>query len=223
MCTVATLWQPGGSPRILAVRDEFVSRDFDDPSRWWADQPSVVGGRDRLAGGSWCVTDVATGVTALLLNRTERHTGSPSRGVLPLTAVAAGDGWTEVVDHREMASFTLVLAGPSGVVAWTWDATALTRVDLAPGLHVFTAAGIDAPTDKTARWAPRLADEPWQEVVAGSPPVDDRTALVVRHEFETDTYATVFVQLIDAAPGRLDLTYSRTPWLRHTWHNARFG
>lgn len=223
MCTVVTSWEPGSAPRILAIRDEFVSRAFDDPGHWWPAQPSVVGGRDRLAGGSWCVTDVPSGVTALLLNRTERHTGTPSRGVLPLAAVSAGDDWVSVVDHREMASFTLVLAGPSGVVAWTWDAVSLTRSALEPGLHVFTAAGIDAPTDKTAKLVPRFGTQDWLSVVASAPPADDRTALVVRHEFETDAYATVFGQLISAAPGALDLSYSRTPWVRSSWQSARFG
>ena len=73
MCTVVTRWAADEPLRILAVRDELVSRDFDDPDAWWPEQPGVIGGRDRQAGGSWCVTDVATGVTALVLNRIERR------------------------------------------------------------------------------------------------------------------------------------------------------
>src|SRR3954464_8398409 len=138
MCTVVTRWAAGEPVRILAIRDEFVSRDFDPPGEWWPEQPSVIGGRDRQAGGSWCVSDVRTAVTALVLNRIERHIGTPSRGVLPLAAVAAGTQWPAERDHRQMASFTLVLAGPEGVTAWSWDATELTRHDLEPGTHVFT-------------------------------------------------------------------------------------
>ncbi len=120
MCTVVTQWRPDYAVQILAVRDEVMSREFDEPGAWWPESPGVVGGRDRVAGGSWCVSDVAAGTTALVLNRTERRTGTPSRGVLPLAALEHGDVWPAHVEHGDMASFTLVLAGPAGVVAWTW-------------------------------------------------------------------------------------------------------
>jgi uncharacterized protein with NRDE domain len=217
VCTVVTRWEDGAPLRILAIRDEFVSRDFDPPGAWWPDQPSVVGGRDRLAGGSWCVSDIDTGVTALVLNRTERHTGTPSRGVLPLAAVAEGTRWPEHVDHKQMASFTLVLAGPDGVTAWTWDAKDLTQQTLDAGTHVFTSRGLDIGEEKAARLTPEFATRPWKEVVTERPPTDDRTALIVRHPFETDTYATVFGQLITATPGRLRVEHSRTPWDAPTW------
>jgi uncharacterized protein with NRDE domain len=222
MCTVVTRWRCGAPVRILAIRDEFVSRDFDPPGKWWPDQPTVVGGRDRLAGGSWCVSDYATGVTALVLNRTERHTGTPSRGVLPLAAVAAGTGWPERVAHGQMASFTLVLAGPSGVTAWTWDATELRRHDLEPGMHVFTSRALDRGDEKADRLRPQFAGRPWRDVVTEHPPANDPTALIVRHPFETDTYATVFGQLITATAGDLRISHSRTPWDAATWLDGRW-
>jgi uncharacterized protein with NRDE domain len=217
MCTVVTRWAAGEPVRILAIRDEFVSRDFDAPGAWWPEQPSVIGGRDRQAGGSWCVSDIRTGVTALVLNRVERHVGTPSRGVLPLAAVAAGPSWPDGLDHRAMASFTLVLAGPDGVMAWTWDAETLARHDLEAGTHFFTSRGVDAADEKAGRLAAEFATRPWLDVVTDRPPTDDRTALIVRHPFETDTYATVFGQLITAAPGDLGVSHSRTPWLADTW------
>jgi hypothetical protein len=217
MCTVVTRWAAGEPVRILTIRDEFISRDFDEPGAWWAGRPSVIGGRDRRAGGSWCVSDVSTGVTALVLNRVERHVGTPSRGVLPLAAVGAGPDWPDEIDYREMASFTLVLAGPDGVTAWSWDAAALLRQDLEPGTHVFTSRGVDAGDEKAGRLAKEFAERNWLDVVTEHPPADDRTALVVRHEFETDTYATVFGQLITSTPGALSIAYSRTPWAAGTW------
>lgn len=209
--------------QILAIRDEFVSRDFDEPEAWWPQQPDVVGGRDRLAGGTWCASDVAAGTTALVLNRTERHTGTPSRGVLPLAALEHGAQWPQHLDVTDMASFSLVLAGTSDVTAWIWDAVTLQQVALEPGLHVFTSRGVDAGDEKTARWTPVLAETDWLDVLTSAPPADDRTALVVRHEFETDTYATVFGQLITASPGRLTLRYSRTPWERGSWRERQFS
>ncbi|MDT4922144.1 MAG: hypothetical protein QOI15_3046 [Pseudonocardiales bacterium] len=222
MCTVVTSWTDGLPVRILAIRDEFVSRGFDPPGAWWPEQPSVIGGRDRQAGGSWCVSDVPTGVTALVLNRTERHVGTPSRGVLPLLAAAAGRDWPARLDVQAMASFILVLAAPDGVTAWTWDAAQLTRQDLEPGTHVFTSRGVDAGDEKAGRLAAQFASRPWLDVVTERPPTDDRTALIVSHPFETDTYATVFGQLITAAPGELRVSHSRTPWVSGSWRDERW-
>lgn len=222
MCTVVTRWAPGEPVRILAIRDEFVSRDFDPPGEWWPSAPGVVGGRDQRAGGSWCVTDVAAGVTALVLNRRERQTGTPSRGVLPIAAVAAGAEWPERVAYAGMASFNLVLAGPDGVAAWTWDTERLRRIDLAAGLHVFTSSGVDSDDEKTVAFAPRFAEEDWLDVVGSCEPSDEIGALVVRHQVNDDVYATVFGQLLTVAPGVLTVQQSRTPWQRATWTDHRW-
>lgn len=177
----------------------------------------MIGGRDRLAGGSWCVSDWRTGVTALVLNRRERRTGTPTRGLLPVTAVRAGESWPDLVDHREMASFNLVLAGPDGVTAWTWDATALRRARLTPGQHMITSDGVDADNPKTIRFAPLLETKPWYDVVTSTTPSDDPSALVVRHEVGGDVYATVFGQLITAEEGALRIASSATPWIDGSW------
>jgi uncharacterized protein with NRDE domain len=217
VCTAATRWTPGEPLQILAVRDEFTSREFDDPAAWWPEHHAVVGGRDRQAGGSWCVSDITAGTTAFVLNGTERRVGTPSRGILPLAAVSAGDDWPQQLDHDQMASFILVLATPSGVTAWTWDARDLRRDDLAPGTHIYTSQGIDGTDTKSERLAKQFADEPWLDVVTASPPVDDRTALIVRHELEVGVYATVLAQLIDSSPEHLRVRYSRTPWNPTSW------
>jgi uncharacterized protein with NRDE domain len=218
-------WQPDQPLRILALRDEFAARDFDGPGAWWPEQPGAIGGRDRLAGGTWCASDVATGATALLVNRVERMDGTPSRGLLPLAAVRAyadGTDWTAAVDHTAMASFNLVLAAPSGVVVWVWDATDLERRELGPGQHMITSAGIDAGNPKTENFAPRFAAEPWQEVVTSCEPSDEPGALVVRYVHEGKVYATVFGQLITSVPGSLHVAHSRTPWVPGSWTEQRW-
>jgi len=217
VCTVVLRWTTGEPLRILAIRDEFVSRPFDPPGAWWPEQPGVIGGRDRLAGGSWCVSDPRTGVTALVLNRRERRTGTPTRGLLPLAAVRAGESWPDVVDHRQMASFNLVLAAPDGVAVWTWDAAELRRASLTPGQHLITSDGVDADNPETIRFAPLFETQPWYDVVTSTAPSDDPSALVVRHEVDGDVYATVFGQLITAGKGTLRIASSATPWVDGSW------
>jgi uncharacterized protein with NRDE domain len=223
VCTVVLRWEPGTAARLLAIRDEFVSRDFDPPGQWWPSAPGVVGGRDQRAGGSWCVTRVDSGTTALVLNRRERQTGTPSRGVLPLAAVADGADWPERVPYRGMASFNLVVARPDEATVWSWDTTRLDRIDLEPGLHLVTSSGVDTDDPKTRAFAPRFAAaDDWLDVLAATEPSDEIGALVVRHQTENDVYATVFGQLISAAPGALTVLHTRTPWRRDSWVESRF-
>lgn len=223
MCTVVCRWIDGEPVRILALRDEFVERHFDGPGAWWPEHPDVVGGRDRLAGGSWCVSDVRTGATALVVNRIERRTGTPSRGVLPLAAMKHGPDWPSAVDVSGMAAFNLVLAHSSGVAVWSWDAARLARTELHGGTHMITSCGIDADDPKTRRFAPRFAAEQWAEVVTSCTPSDDPSALVVRRTFGEHTYATVFGQLVEAVPGALRIEHSRTPWVAGSWSDQRWA
>lgn len=197
---------------MLAVRDEFEARAFDDPAGWWPDQPDVIGGRDRSAGGSWCVSDVRTGVTALVLNRPEKRVGTPSRGLLPLLAARHRDGWTEHLDHREMAGFTLVLVAGAHVTSWEWTGQQLTRRELDAGLHVMTPRGVDPSDPLTNRLAPQLAATDWPAVLRQESPSSAADALFVRHDTPAGVYRTVFAQLIEAGPGRLRLRYARAPW-----------
>lgn len=220
VCTVVVRREPGAALRVLAIRDELMSRPFDDPGEWWPGHPGVVGGRDRVAGGSWCVSDVARGTTALVLNRPERRTGTPSRGVLPLAALEHGPDWTHHVDHRDMASFTLLLAGPDGVHAWSWDAQRFTARELGDPTHFVTPNGVDPDDAEARRFGGRFAasrPDAWRALVVGQEPAADRSALVVRHEIGEDVYGTVLGQELHAVPGRLAVSWSRTPWRADGW------
>ena len=227
MCTVVIRWAPGHPVRILALRDELASREFDLPDSWWPDQPSVVGGRDRSAGGSWCVTDVDAGVTAVVLNRPERRTalpGAPSRGLLPLLAVRAGPAWRDEIGLAPMASFNLVLVTPQSVQWWAFDGAALVEERLGAGTWMFTPRG-----RRTHPLDPRLLAEDartaWRDVVAAAVPSPDPTdGLVVQHPIGDDSYETVFGQVLLTRPQWMRLDYlravARNPggaWSTQTW------
>ena len=222
MCTVVVRWSADQPPQILALRDELTTREFDDPGAWWPEHPGVVGGRDRVAGGTWCATDIGTGTTALVVNRPQRQVadpGAPSRGVLPLLAVASGASWTDHVALEGMATFALMLVTPSAVTTWDFDGDRLAATEHPEGTLMLTSGG---PENRKAdvhlkAFAEAGYPDGWRALVQSGPPTDDPAALVVRHEHEGQVYGTVFGELIDAMPGRLRLEYSRTPWLAEPW------
>ena len=92
-CTVVVRWAVGAPTRVLALRDELTGRHIDAPGAWWPDSPIVAGGGDRAGGGTRCATRVATGVTALVLNRPRKPDAEPGaqpRGARRTTPRARG-------------------------------------------------------------------------------------------------------------------------------------
>jgi uncharacterized protein with NRDE domain len=75
---------------LAGNRDERLDRAWDPPGPWWPESPGIVGGRDRMAGGTWMALG-ASGVVAAALNRPGSlgpAEGKRSRGELPLLAAA---------------------------------------------------------------------------------------------------------------------------------------
>jgi hypothetical protein len=213
--------------QILALRDELVGRKFDDPSRWWPAHTDLVGGRDQQAGGTWCASRISTGVTALVLNRPNKPVAdphAPSRGVLPLLAATYEERWNAHVELTGMASFALVLAAPDRLTTWDFDGSTLTTRDLAPGTHMVTSGG--AEDGKADRYLSTFTtgDFPhdWLDLLHQTEPRDDPASLVVHHERESpeherQIFATVFGEVLEGEPGRLQLQFTRTPWGANEW------
>ena len=228
MCTVVVRWSAEQSPQILALRDELTTRAFDDPGLWWPELPDVVGGRDRIAGGTWCATRISTGATALVVNRPQKQVadpGAPSRGVLPLLAVEHGADWPSQLELRGMASFALLLATPQRVTTWDFDGQDLVTTEHPEGTHMLTSGG---PENRKADLYLQAFEESgypdgWRKLVQNGPPKDDPAALVVRHEQDGQVFGTVFGELIDARPGLLRIEYSRQPWTGQPWPTLEVG
>ncbi len=210
MCTVVCRWEPGAAVHMLALRDEFVGREFDDPGHWWPAQPDVVGGRDRVAGGTWCACDVRAGVIAVVLNRPDRLQAAPgaaSRGILPLLAIEHGAQWVDRLDLEPMASFNLMLVTPQALDWWTFDGERLEHDRLPAGVHMAKPRGLAAEPLATGLTDPAG----WPAALRASSPSADPSGLLVRIERGDRIYATVFGQLITSAPGELEIAYSRSP------------
>ncbi|HEY6941027.1 NRDE family protein [Dokdonella sp.] len=152
---------PGLPLVVLANRDEFHGRDSDAAARW-AEDKRVVGGRDRVAGGSWlalrndgrfaAVTNLRTGIPA---------TAPKSRGALvrnfllgEVTPVVYLDLLrTQTADY---GPFNLVVGNRDGVYA-LGSAEGLLR-PLRRGVHVISNGTLGVHWPKTERLQRRFGE-----------------------------------------------------------------
>jgi len=213
VCTVLLRFAPGTAwPLLLgAVRDEFADRAWDPPARHWGG--TLIGGRDRVAGGTWLAVDPAAPAMAALLNGpllpVPLDGFRPSRGDLPLSALTRWpDADPPLPDGAELArynGFHLLRAATDRVDVWSWDGADLTHRSLAPGDHVIVNAGVDvdAPLvdrlrsrlagldtpDPRADLAPAAAWDGWVDLLGGDgvDPGDPR-ALLVWREYQGRVY-----------------------------------
>jgi uncharacterized protein with NRDE domain len=221
--------------QLLTLRDEKRSRKFDRPGRWWPEAPHLIGGRDRRAGGTWCVSSIPTGTTAVVLNRPDRPDADPgaaSRGAVPLAAAEHGTHWPHHLALDGMASFNLILAGPDLLQWWWFDGARLETATLPAGTYLFKPTGLvteavdvrlrmgraqldDSDTPTELAWAD------WLEVLDTAEPTPDAGGFLVRRPLDDgDTYETVFAQFIAARPGELRVDYRLDPASAGGWTTA---
>jgi len=239
MCTVLLRFAPGTRWPVLvgAVRDEFMARPWDWPDAHWGG--TVVGGRDRQAGGTWLAVDPPTRRLAALLNGAlplPRDETRPSRGGLPLIAVEPS---TEIPDLRGYDSLHLLRATLDAVELWSWDGTAVTHRALEPGDHVIVNDGLDAASDPLVAWmGPLMANaatpDPrpglstveawgdWLPLMAGGglDPADPR-ALVIRHEFGGRVYGSTSAALVALGEDGVRYDFTATPGAPDGWREVR--
>lgn len=237
MCTVLLRFAPATPWPVLvaAIRDEFVERPWDPPAAHWPEHPGLVGGRDRVAGGTWLAVDPDRAALAALLNGNvllplPSDGVRPSRGTLPLTVL--GGRPLPVPDRYD--SFHLLRADPRRVEVWSWTGHALKHHLLPPGDHVIVNDGVDAESDPLVPWVrPALAaartPDPrpglstadawgdWVALAAGGDlePADPR-ALIVRREFGDRVYGSTSATLV--ALGTEGVRYDFAPDPGHHAH-----
>jgi hypothetical protein len=222
---------------LLAVRDEYLGRPWDAPGPHWPDRGRLVGGRDRVSGGTWLAVDPQVPAVAAVLNGERLPVpvvgARPSRGGLPL-AVLGGtfDPAGIVPDAAGLPGydgFHLLHATSTGARLWSWDGVRLRERELAAGDHVVVNLGPDAVEDPLVpHLAPRLraaaSPDPrpdlgirdawgaWLDLLEDGqlPPTDPR-ALLIRHRVGDRLYGSGSVSLVALAPDGLRYDFCADP------------
>ena len=144
---------------VAANRDEVFGRDA-EPAGFWPDAPQVLGGRDRLAGGTWLA--VTTGGRFAAVTNVRDLTApvpdkAPSRGFLT-TGFVLGDEtpqrYAAAVSEGggAYAGFNLVVGTPGELWHCENNRTRPTRpTRLAAGVHAISNASLDTPWPKARR------------------------------------------------------------------------
>jgi len=242
MCTLVITFDPeAGWPVLLAsTRDEFRARAWEPPAeRWPEENPGVIAGRDLESGGTWLAADPGARRVAVILNRIEptdlTDETARSRGPLTLTAASSGAGAVAAEDLSTVRPFNLVVAEPARVVWLRYDGAALSSHEVAPGLHILTAADLDDMSNPRQRyWLPEFDSAPppspgpddrapagwggWPQLLADvDRPYDDPRALNVRHGGADGIFGTVSASLIALAEERLKFEFCPGPPDQAEW------
>lgn len=178
MCTVVVGFDPQAhTPLVVAaLRDEIRSRPWDRPAHHWPDRPGLVGGRDRLADGTWLAVDAARSRMAALLNGWPWDGSMPwegpypaSRGDLPLQALSRqGRDPLQGQDLTCYAPFHLIDADPYRATLHSWDGRCLDTRSLPVGVSTVVNTGLDPADPRSVRHTPEFAaTRPDPEDLAG--------------------------------------------------------
>ncbi|MEM6647527.1 MAG: NRDE family protein [Bacteroidota bacterium] len=171
MCLILWRSQPDAEyPLVLmANRDEFYQRPT-QPAAWWADAPSVYGGRDLVAGGTWLAM-AANRRWAALTNIREParfDPAAPSRGTLISDYVTGEAAPAAYIAQLRAANvpyngYNLLLG--EGPRVWHYNNRDDAFTAVGEGLHGLSNATLDTPWPKVVKGKAKLA-----ALTAAAPP-----------------------------------------------------
>jgi hypothetical protein len=143
MCTALLSVDDNGNVLLVGVRDEMLARAWEPPARHWPELPSLIGGRDLQAGGTWLAVSPGDRRAACVLNGRGQQAPAAtrrSRGGLPLQAALG-----KPLDRSALAEldpFHLLVAEPGRATIASWDGRDLLDRELSPGLHLAVNSGL---------------------------------------------------------------------------------
>jgi uncharacterized protein with NRDE domain len=153
-----------GEILIAANRDEDPVRPSDPPGVL-LEAPRLLGGRDRVAGGTWLAVRPDLPAVTMLLNRPPVAGAPPatrSRGLLVLDVASAADPLATARAAPASGHYgpcTLVFASPDASWWLAWGgarAGGSARMgEIAPGWHAITHAEMDDANEPRTAWLER--------------------------------------------------------------------
>jgi len=166
------------APLIVAAnRDEYFARPA-APAAPWADDPTVLAGRDLSAGGTWLGVSTTGRFAALtnFRNPADHRRDAPSRGELVkafLTGRMPARSYVHDLarDAKRYNGFCLLVGDGDHLFFYSNRAEA--PLEVQPGVHGLTNQLLDTPWPKVVKGRAGL------ERLAGSPfSIDDHLALL---------------------------------------------
>lgn len=198
MCLIVFAWQQHVDyPLILAAnRDEVHARPA-EPMAWWPDKPSILGGRDLQAGGTWLAI-AKNGRFATVTNYRENTTSSNTRtrGEIVTRFLENDDNaetFTESLDDGSYSGFSVLAKDRDQLVYKSNRGDAATRLDA--GTFGLSNAALDTPWPKlvrtrdalnTAVREERLNLDTLFDIVSDRQPADERETAAANLPFEME-------------------------------------
>jgi uncharacterized protein with NRDE domain len=190
MCLILLAWDshPDYSLIVAANRDEFYDRPT-TPAAFWTDAPSVLGGRDLRAGGTWLGIDHGGRFAAVTNYRQGQRepAAAQSRGRLVsdfLTTQVHPQAYIDQVEQEaeRYNGFNLIVGDPRELVYFS-NREGIART-LKPGVYGLSNHLLDSPwpkvtSGKTAlsaliqRGGPRLITDLFELLSDRSQPADE--------------------------------------------------
>ncbi len=143
---------------ICANRDEFYQRPT-STAHFWSDHPSILGGKDLQAGGSWLGTNKQGYFAAITNIRTGKKPGQDkrSRGELVTLALQQDSpitaSWLE--EHGELYNPFNLIYGPLEHLA-CYNSMSKKHITLTDGFHAISNGELDDIWPKMARGEKQL-------------------------------------------------------------------
>jgi hypothetical protein len=242
MCTlVFALERPApGWITVGANRDELYSRPS-DPPRVLCEAPRVLGGRDRVARGTWLALRTTPPVRlAAVLNRWDHDRqllsrGQPerySRGLLCLEAAKAGSlAAAEAVvamrvEESPVSPMSLVLIESGRCRIAYYDERGLRWDERDSGVHVITHGDVDEPSDGRvdhalgviSSWSPQILGDAGRLLQATGELLrhHDLERAVCLHGELAGTVSSTLISL-DLQSGQMSWRYAGGPPCRHDY------
>jgi uncharacterized protein with NRDE domain len=137
---------------VAANRDEFYNRQT-APVHFWEDQPSILGGRDLEASGTWMAMS-KKGKISMVTNYRDPvniNPKAPSRGQLVSDYLSNGDKPEEYLNDisnngKSYNGFNLIVGSPSELFYYSNYKRSIEKIE--PGLHGLSNHLLNTPWPK---------------------------------------------------------------------------